>query len=244
MKSILEKSVTGYNSVKDRSNPKEVSLLQVLSEIDHFNEVKALRDGTSKKAKLRIPAITVAANYFQGNAKSDNDQYELTGLMCLDIDGKDNRHITNWSDIKSELRKIENIAYLAYSCGGDGLFAILPISTPENYRGHYRAAIRDFAALGIIVDPSCGQITRLRILSKDENSYINHNAIPYSNLIEDVIADSKPAVIRGFINSGNSFEGTSAKDIIENYNQSDHVFKVINNAGYVQQSEDKQAYLL
>jgi hypothetical protein len=42
--------------------------------------------------------------------------------------------------------------------------------------------LREYAALGIVIDRKCADVTRIRFASYDDKPYINNNAIPYSGV--------------------------------------------------------------
>lgn len=74
--------------------------------------------------------------------------------------------------------------YCSLSCGGNGLFALIPINdngTKEDYLSIYNALIDDFKAMDINLDGQTSNPNRLRYASYDNNPYYNYNATIYTN---------------------------------------------------------------
>ncbi len=192
MESVLNVNVTKYKSVKDRSKPMEVNLWEVLSDKTPSKTIDKLRELMPRTpqnelerqtVKIQLEAITVNANYFNGAAKQDNPNYKETGLMFIDIDGKDNLHIKCMEKLKADLSKIANIAYIELSCSGDGLHVLMPILTPKDLSAHYEAVNDHFKRLGIVIDKQVKGVTRLKYLSKDPFAFVRHDAIPYAAIL-------------------------------------------------------------
>src|ERR1035437_472083 len=131
--------------------------------------------------KEKMPAATLSGLFTKRNLAGF---VQHSGFMCIDIDFQDNDWITDIEDFKKELSKVINMVYVGLSIGGKGVFCIIPIQYPEKHKEHFEAFKRDFEEIGIIIDKSCGDVTRLRILSYDVNAYYNENAVVYSKLIE------------------------------------------------------------
>jgi hypothetical protein len=180
--SILNKTVSGFASVQ-HTEPKAVNLLTWLQTDKYRPQVEAVRQATTKEErtalKQHLPAITVSGLFKQRN------QAGLTkhsGLLCLDIDHQDNGHILNFGDLKTELAKIENFAYIGLSVSGKGFYCIVPISQPDHHQRHFQAICNDLRQYGITVDRSGSDITRLRFASFDSDPYFNHLATVYEKL--------------------------------------------------------------
>ena len=102
--------------------------------------------------------------------------------MCIDIDEHDNEHIRNFSALKEQLKNLLNVAYCGLSVSGRGFFLLIPIAYPEKYELHYDAFVENLSKLGINVDKSCRNISRLRGYSYDSKGYFNFNADTYYDL--------------------------------------------------------------
>lgn len=103
-----------------------------------------------------------------------------SGYICIDIDRDDNPHIKDFKWLRTELGKINNVAYAGLSVSGIGVFALIPIKYPEKHKEHFEALKYDFESMGIMLDKSCGDVTRLRGVSYDPEAYINENAEVYT----------------------------------------------------------------
>lgn len=134
-----------------------------------------------RRLKERLSSITPSGIFTIRNSRS----LELhSGLICIDIDGKDNPHINDMRVLKSQLSKEMYIAYCALSVSGNGVYCLVPISNPEKHKEHFKALLADFKDLNINVDASGSDICRLRAYSVDEDPYINLGAERYVKVIE------------------------------------------------------------
>jgi hypothetical protein len=100
-----------------------------------------------------------------------------SGFIQFDIDFKENSHITNYSDLKSEICKIVNVAYCGLSVSGTGLWGLIPILYPDRHRQHFDFIYNAFKKLGITIDKKPGNVASLRGYSYDINGYFNRNAV-------------------------------------------------------------------
>ena len=105
-----------------------------------------------------------------------------TGFLCIDIDRQDNQSVEDMTTILRVLRHRPEVALCMKSCSGTGYFALIPLAYPEHHKEQFKAIRRDYAALGIVLDVHCSDITRIRFASYDDNPYINENAIAYSGI--------------------------------------------------------------
>jgi hypothetical protein len=130
-----------------------------------------------KKAALKklLPAATISGTFTQRNVKG---LVKHSGFICLDLDRKDNNHISQseWNTLKDRLKEVENISYMGLSCSGTGYFILIPIAFPEKHKQHFEYLRNAFLSLGIIIDKSCSDVSRLRFASYDPEPYINENA--------------------------------------------------------------------
>lgn len=184
--SPLNVTVSCFSNAKS-TEPQPVNLLTWLRTDKYKDQVEAIRSTTSKeertKLKLRLPCITPSGQFTK--RKADN-LIKHSGLLCLDIDHQDNTHIGNFAELKTELAKIKNFAYIGLSVSGGGYFCLVPIAQPEKHKLHFKALHYQLAKLGIIVDTSGSDVTRLRFASYDKEAYFNHQARVYSNILKEV----------------------------------------------------------
>lgn len=185
MQSVLDKTVSCFANYRTPDNPAAVNLLTWLTSEKYRAKVEYIRGCTDqdeiKALKSGLPAITPSGIFSE---RKETALIEHSGLICIDIDAKDNPNLANWQDVPEILRKLANVAYAGLSVSGNGYFAILPILRPERHRHHFYALQRDFLALGIVIDPACKDVSRLRGYSYDSAPYFNHNAQPYRKLFD------------------------------------------------------------
>lgn len=141
-------------------------------------------DKVKKQLKAMLPAITPSGIFSQRKAHLLE---EYTGIICIDIDGKDNPQVTDIEKLKLELVTNPHILYCGLSVSGNGLFCLIPLAYPDKHKNHFNAIEKDFKDQGIIIDSSCSDISRLRGYSYDTKPYLNLKALPYKSLIEETI---------------------------------------------------------
>lgn len=185
MKSVLDIPVSIFANYRSPDNPKTVNLLVWLTSAKYAKEVATIRQiedkATRDKLKAKLPAITASGMFLRRETKG---LIQHSKLIAIDIDGKDNQHIGNFSDLKNELCKIKNVAYCGLSVSGTGYFVIIPIAHPERHQQHFDALKEDFERFHIQIDQSCRNVDRLRGYSYDSEAYFNHSAKVYKRYIE------------------------------------------------------------
>lgn len=129
-----------------------------------------------KSHKNTLPAITVSGTFSCRNRKG---LIEHNSLIALDVDGKDNLHLSV-EEIKQQIFENQNVILVMESCRGGGAFALVEISDPDNHYKHFKALCEDFADMGLAVDSRTSDVTRLRIQSYDLNPFYRTDAIPYT----------------------------------------------------------------
>lgn len=191
MNSVLNISVSCFKDCLTPDNPQPVNLLFWLTSDKYRAKVEQIRDKADKaerdQLKKTLPAITPSGTFKYRELEA---LLSHSGLIAFDIDFKDNQHITNYSDLKEQLKKLQNIAYCGLSVSGAGYWGLIPISNPAKHKEHFQALYQDFSRLGIILDKSGGDVCRLRIYSFDPEAYFNHCAKPYTKIY---IPQPKPA---------------------------------------------------
>lgn len=179
----LDKKVSVYKNVFDNVGS-IIDLRTFLLSDKYKNEVEQIRSEPDKtkrsELKKHIPAITISGIFEP--IRSDENLKEHSGLLCIDIDGQDNTHIKNFSDLKKQLSNLKEVLYCGLSVSGNGYFVIVPIAYPNKHREHFRAIKEDFMSYGIFIDDSCINVSRLRLYSYDSTPYINEKAAVYNRL--------------------------------------------------------------
>ncbi len=182
-------TVSIYKNVKD-TNGTTVDLFNVLT-TDRWrhlsDKVRAEQDKKKRdKLKQQLPAFT-PSGIFKDCQRTEEGLIKHSGYMCIDIDGDDNPNIADWQAVVFELGKLPQVAFAARSVSGNGVFAVIPIKYPSRHKEHFKAFQKSFAKRGLVIDPKCGNLSRLRFYSYNEHYYINKKAEPYIHLYKEPI---------------------------------------------------------
>lgn len=155
---------------------KESDCLQVINQIRSITDKETIR-----QLKGELPCVTMSGTFSERNS---GKLIEHSGLICIDIDGKDNPHITDMEDLKRTLSELPYVLYCGLSVSGRGVFCLISIADPNKHRQHFYSLEKDFQEMDITIDSSCKDITRLRYRSYDPKPVININAAVYDKHIE------------------------------------------------------------
>ena len=181
-----EIEISVYRGVRDTTGHKS-SLYDFLSYVDKdiIEELRSTNDPLRKKQiKLSLPQATISGVF--APSRSAENLVTHSGLICVDIDRKDNLHISNFDSLISDvLRGIEEVCYASHSVSGAGYFCIIPLKYPEMHKRHFDALVKDFKKLDINIDKACKDVCRLRCQSYDLHQYINLTAKPYTKLFRE-----------------------------------------------------------
>ena len=182
---VLDKVVSYFNNAIDNV-PKKINLLEFLTTNRTNIDLDKLRKSTTyKEDKRMLPAITVSAKF--DTVRDSKTPYTHSNLLCIDIDLKKDENDNKGNDLSvikqvpTLLKNNNNIAYLGHSASGKGYICIIPISNSELHRDHFRALQEDFKSLGIVIDPSCIDVSRLRFYCYDKDAYFNPYATVYTS---------------------------------------------------------------
>jgi hypothetical protein len=186
--SILNVNVSCFQNYWEEKNPKNVNLLTWLSSTKYQEKVELIRAIEDKKElgkiKASLPAITPSGLFKTRESKIPLNEKLIkhSGLIQIDIDlaGR-NKLISNWDDLKIELSKIPNIAYLGKSVSGKGYWGLIPIPPdPEDHKYYFEALKEVFInTWGIELDDRPKNVASLRGYSFDDQAYFNHHASPF-----------------------------------------------------------------
>jgi hypothetical protein len=185
MESVLNIEVSLYRDYWDTKG-KTVNLLTWLKSEEHQLKVEELRACKTKKKrdslKAELPAITPSGVF---TSRANENLVCHTGFIQIDLDHSGgNLEVPNWDTLKKELRKIENIAYLAKSVSGHGYWGLIPIPPdPEKHKAYFEAIEEIFLKqFGLVIDPAPKALASLRGYSYDPDAYFNHNAKQFTEL--------------------------------------------------------------
>jgi hypothetical protein len=175
-KSVLDVEVSLFSSCKD-TNPTKVNLLHLLQSNVYKEKVEALRQIENPErrdeAKKMLPGFTPSGLFSKREASS---LISHSGLIGIDIDYKENLHISNFLELKEQISKLPTVAYCGLSVSGKGFWCLVPIKDPEKHREHFLALEKAFEFHEITVDAACKDVSRLRFCSYDPDAYFNHSA--------------------------------------------------------------------
>lgn len=180
---IFQTHISVYNGVTDNTGTiMPLGTFLFCKEYkDDILRLRAVFDKEKRNAlKRSLPQATISGVFSPTRAKNNLSQH--SGLICVDIDAKDNPDILDWETLKQDLSVLPQIAYCALSVSGKGLFLVIPLRYPEKHLQQFRQLQIDFRKMGIMIDSACSDITRLRCLSYDEHLIINENAPLYEGV--------------------------------------------------------------
>ena len=184
---IYSREITIYKNMYDTRGRRKL-LSDFLLDHTHDSRVLQLRDNDNPAErawlKKQLPQATISGVFSPTRCASNLVKH--SGLLCIDIDGKENPHLHDMDKVKNEvLSGIRYIAYASLSVSGNGLFAIIPIEHPDKHRQHFEQLRRDFKARGITIDSACGDVSRLRCMSFDMFPLVNPDVELYTGLYHE-----------------------------------------------------------
>lgn len=200
--------VTIYSNIFSKE-PYYISVDKVLERIkqgkskDKCIEIrKQLDKERANKLKCNLPSVCFSGKFTE---RKDEGLQEHSGLICLDFDNVDVKEY-------KETLKTNDVIYACWvSPSGNGLKALVKISTPKNHREHFEA-LRDLFPL---IDKSGINESRVCYESWDEDLYINPNAITFKKIkkIEQIKVQEKiesnsevfDRILKWLSNTGNAF---------------------------------------
>lgn len=173
---ILDVDVNWCINHRQQNDPQSVNLITWLTSDQYYDRQREIIACTDQEAKARLKASmpVIMPSLHMG---------EHTGLIALDIDGKDNPD-KSIATIRETLQEIEQVAYCGQSVSGNGLWAIIPIADPLKHLYHFLALERIFKNMGIYIDAACKNVNRLRYYAYDPHGYFNPSATVFQQTLE------------------------------------------------------------
>jgi hypothetical protein len=179
IKKALQSASVSFFDVVQMSSPTDTYNLYALLTTDDFkdlvDEVRKAKPEQQKEIKMTLPAFSASGVFIKKRRKEYLHKH--SGFICIDIDQQDNLSITNFSNLKQELCKIINVAYISRSVSGKGFYLLIPISDTSLHEQYYEAVEKAFAELGICIDEKCRDVSRLRIVSYDKDYHMAEKAV-------------------------------------------------------------------
>lgn len=144
-------------------------------------QVERYRQSLDPDLKVKLPAFTPSGVFQRRRAVS---LIEPSNIICIDIDGKDNPSILNTAEMKRIVSQLPFVWYCGDSVSGKGVFCLIRYKDYTLHKEYFKSLQYDFEEIGLIIDKSCSDICRLRIVSYDAQPYINLNADIYDKTME------------------------------------------------------------
>ena len=167
----------------------QLGLKQHKDTIDHIRSIEDKSERNRLKTTL-LPSgsISVCLTTRESSKPLDQRITQYNPLIVLDFD--------NLPDIEAAKQTLSSLPYIYYaglSVSGRGLFAIIPIAAADHtqHKTYFHALEKEMQTLGLTIDKACKDITRLRVISYDENPYINPDCTTYT-LYETATPEQDP----------------------------------------------------
>jgi hypothetical protein len=136
----------------------------------------------AKDLKKILPGVTISGTFKERNSAL---LINHSRRICIDIDAKDNPQFENWPVLRNTLGTWKEVEFAALSASGRGLFLVVVISNLEKHLLHYLAIENSFKKYGIVIDPSCKDIPRLRFVTYDKDAIFNEKVTPYKLIYQE-----------------------------------------------------------
>lgn len=180
MKNALDVQVSLFRGFKNPVPVRSVSLYDWLTVTDDnlLNYVDSVRNCADKKSQKALKesfwSITPSGTFYHQRNDSIS---EPSGFISIDIDNLPPELA------KQKLAVLPFISYIGESVSGNGVWALIPIKSVSNFSEHfYHIKNYMMESVGIKIDGSCGNLSRLRGYSFDKNAYFNLNAETYTGV--------------------------------------------------------------
>lgn len=179
--------ISYFKNVEDNI-PKEFELDKWLSLTIHPTEelenlVEHYRNTLQRTDKEKIPCVTISATF--NNRRGLEDIKQQNNFIVLDVDrfsksvkAKSNPFI-NFLLLKEYFMGHPSCYYCGYSTSGDGVYIVMKINNYKLFDEYFLFFQERLAHIGVNIDNSCKDLTRLRFFSIDKEAYYNPDALAY-----------------------------------------------------------------
>lgn len=145
--------------------------------------VERVRSATgSDRDKLKRGLFAIYASVLmRGSNKAASSIDEYTGILVVDVDGKDNApDLLDWAP--QSLKGDQWVLGYHRSCGGKGLaiYYLVDSTQTEHASAYKELADRLYHLHGINADLACNNANRARLISYDPEAYLNPSAEVWS----------------------------------------------------------------
>ena len=184
--------VSLYNSAHSARSVEDIDIISFFTSNRYkglISELRATTDPDTRRAlKEQLPTITTAGVFHPKRGNQYIRSY--SGMLCIDIDGKENPAIEDWSATAHRIGSLSPcVLYAGLSAGGNGCFVVYRIATPHRYAEHLATITAELMGAGLMADTACKDLARLRFASYDPAPYLNTEAIPH---IAPVMVEQSP----------------------------------------------------
>ena len=203
VKDLMNCRFSTYRCAGDsnRSNG-ECSLIEWLGNVAVDNEFKIACAREWKKSdekfykeiykKYKVPAASFCG-IFPSIRREDADDKHLNGLMVMDIDD----YAGDLEELKMRCLNEIDCAFLASkSLSGTGIYVVCLYDTYYEFKDVWRALEQEFKnKVGVKVDTSCKDCSRLRIISYDNNILIKNyktDIVPFDKIL---VMENTPDIV-------------------------------------------------
>lgn len=176
---LLYTKISYYGKVRYNKAYKTITLYDWLtkyamrnkSKIDAIRKEYDVNEKTAKQMKSdNLPCVTITG-VFNSYRRVDLAE-RINPLFVIDIDKDDNPDVDDWDALKIKVASLPYVLLTSYSCSGRGIYCIIYFDINVEIEDMFNALQEDFINMGIHIDRSCKDITRLRFISYDENMLI------------------------------------------------------------------------
>lgn len=180
-------NISFFKDCFSASPVKDISIFDFYDSIvkgDYATEINNIRSnqGDISKLKKELPGLTISGTFSHREIKG---LLQHSGRICIDIDGKSNPQITDWPLLRTTLGTWESVEFAALSSSGKGVFVVIVVRYPEKHLLHFQALEKTFAKYGLVIDPLCKDVCRLRFMSYDSEAVLNYDVVPYRILYQE-----------------------------------------------------------
>lgn len=126
---IFQTHISVYNGVTDNTGTRMPlgTFLFCKKYKDDILRLRAVFDKEKRNAlKRSLPQATISGVFSPTRAKNNLSQH--SGLICVDIDAKDNPDILDWETLKQDLSVLPQIAYYEFKCKWQRIVSGYPIT--------------------------------------------------------------------------------------------------------------------
>lgn len=238
----MQYKTSQYNHVEDKYSKDydfDTWLKQTIEPPESLRrKVEKYRETLDKEDKAKLPLITVSARC-KGIRNLENIEEHLP-FICIDIDRYSKKGRKNLCVDMQLVKELFMDHPSTYFCGfsvtlGDGVYAIMKLNETGKLDKYFEMLRDKLSIVGINIDESCKDATRLRFFSHDPDAYYNPDAKP---LMLPVKRKPLNTVILNPSNTSSDYEKVSKivdlleeryMDITQGYDEWIKIGSVLNN---------------